>query len=212
MVFENRAEAARALAKRLEHLRKEDPIILAIPRGGAVTGDIVATALGVKLDLVVPRKLGAPMQPELAIGAVMHNGSHVLNEEIVALLRVSREYINKEIAAQTREIERRLTIFRGGKEYPELKDRIVILVDDGIATGATMFAAVEWVRKQKPRKLVVAIPVGPAETVERLRLAADEVVVLMAPLLFGAVGEFYRDFGQVSDDEVVAIMRKHGMA
>ena len=209
LIFRDRAEAASMLGEKLLELKKEEPIILAIPRGGAVTGDVIASALGAKLDVVVPRKLGAPYNPELAIGAVMHDGSYFLNTEIIVMLDVPREYIDAEIARQRKEIERRLMLFRGTREY-DLKGKTVILVDDGIATGATMFAALRWVQKQKPRKLVVAVPVGPQDTIDSLRREADDVVVISSPTLFGAVGQFYEDFAQVSDDEVREIMRKHG--
>ena len=209
LVFQDRTEAAKKLAERLEWLRKEEPVILAIPRGGVVTGDVIATALGAKLDVVVPRKLGSPYNPELAIGAVMHDGTHFLNSDIIEMLNVPKEYIDAEIASQIKEIERRLVKFRGSKKY-DLQDKTIVVVDDGIATGATMFAAVQWVKKQKPRKLIVAVPVGPTQTIDRLKKVADEVIVVSTPLLFGAVGEFYQDFTQVTDDKVQEIMRKHG--
>ena len=209
LVFQDRTEAAKKLAERLEWLRKEEPLILAIPRGGVVTGDVIATALGAKLDVVVPRKLGSPYNPELAIGAVMHDATHFLNSDIIDMLNVPKEYIDAEIASQIKEIERRLVKFRGSKKY-DLQDKTIVVVDDGIATGATMFAAVQWVKKQKPRKLIVAVPVGPTQTIDRLKKIADEVIVVSTPLLFGAVGEFYQDFTQVTDDKVQEIMRKHG--
>jgi len=209
LVFYDRTEAAKKLAERLEWLRNEEPLILAIPRGGVITGDVIATALGAKLDVVVPRKLGSPYNPELAIGAVMHDGTHFLNTDIIEMLNVPKEYIDAEIASQIKEIERRLVKFRGSKKY-DLQDKTIVVVDDGIATGATMFAAVQWVKKQKPRKLIVAVPVGPTQTIDRLKKVADEVIVVSTPLLFGAVGEFYQDFTQVTDDKVQEIMRKHG--
>jgi predicted phosphoribosyltransferase len=209
LVFQDRTEAAKKLAERLEWLRKEEPVILAIPRGGVITGDVIATALGAKLDVVVPRKLGAPYNPELAIGAVMHDGTHFLNSDLIEMLNVPKEYIDAEIATQIKEIERRLVKFRGSKKY-ELQDKTIVVVDDGIATGATMFAAVQWVKKQRPRKLIIAVPVGPLETIDRLKKVADEVIVVSTPPLFGAVGEFYEDFTQVTDDKVQEILRKHG--
>jgi predicted phosphoribosyltransferase len=209
LIFQDRAEAAKKLVEKLQWLRKEEPVILAIPRGGVVTGDVIATALGAKLDVVVPRKLGSPYNPELAIGAVMHDGTHFLNSDIIEMLNVTKNYIDVEMATQMKEIERRLVKFRGGKKY-ELQNKTIVVVDDGIATGATMFAAVQWVKKQSPRKLIIAVPVGPSETIDRLRKVTDEVVVVSTPPLFGAVGEFYEDFTQVTDDKVQEIMRKHG--
>lgn len=208
MIFRDRADAAQRLAKKLTHLRNEKPVILAIPRGGVVTGDVIARELGCKLDVIVSRKVGAPDNCELAIGAVMHDGSFFPNVGIIDALNVPQEYIDSEIKSQLKEIERRLTKFRGNVKY-DLENKTVVLVDDGIATGATMFAALEWVKKQNPRRLVVAIPVGPSDTIERLSRLA-EVVVIEAPELFSAVGEFYNDFEQVDDSEVIEILRKHG--
>lgn len=209
LIFQDRADAAKKLAEKLVWVKQEDLVVLAIPRGGVVTGDVIASALDAKLDVVVPRKLGAPFNPELAIGAVMHDGSYFLNTEIIDMLNVSRDYIDTEIATQMKEIERRLIRFRGSKKY-ELQDKTILLVDDGIATGATMFAAAQWVKKQKPKKMIIAVPVGPIETIDKLKEIADEVIVLLSPLLFGAVGQFYQDFTQVSDDQVRDIMKRYG--
>ncbi len=208
MIFKDRVDAAQKLAKKLEKLGIENPIILAIPRGGVVTGDVIAKELGAKLDIIVSRKVGAPENPELAIGAVMHDGSFFPNRDIISALNVSNEYIEHEIKSQLKEIERRLVKFRGNVNY-QLENKTVILVDDGIATGATMFAALEWVKKQHPKKVIVAIPVGPRDTIERLSTMA-EVVVLDAPLFFNAVGEFYNEFEQVEDYRVLEILRLYG--
>src|SRR3989304_6483052 len=209
MIFKDRTDAAKKLAKKLEWLKKENPIILAIPRGGVVTGNVIASELGCKLDIIVSRKVGAPDNPELAIGAVLHDGSYFPNERITIMLNVPQNYINQEIAVQMKEIERRLIRFRGIKEYT-LEGRTVVLVDDGIATGATMFVAALWVKKQKPKQIIVAIPVGPKDTIDKLNETVDKVVVLQSPLDFNAVGEFYREFDQVNDYQVQEIMSKHG--
>jgi predicted phosphoribosyltransferase len=209
IVFKDRADAAKRLAKKLEWLKKENPVILAIPRGGVVTGDVIASELGVNLDIVVSRKIGAPHNPELAIGAVTHDGSYFPNVDITTMLNVPQKYINSEISAQIKEIERRLMKFRGTNEY-HLEGRTVVLVDDGIATGATMFVAIQWVKKQNPKQLIVAIPVGPKDTIDRLNETVDKVVILQAPVYFNAVGEFYREFDQVEDYQVQEIMSKHG--
>ncbi|MEX1054308.1 MAG: phosphoribosyltransferase family protein [Nitrosopumilaceae archaeon] len=209
MMFKDRVDAARKLAKKLEWLKKENPIILAIPRGGVVTGDVIASELGAKLDIIVSRKVGAPDNPELAIGAVLHDGSYFPNERITIMLNVPQNYINQEIAVQMKEIERRLIRFRGSKEY-NLEGKTVVLVDDGIATGATMFVAALWVKKQKPKKLIIATPVGAKETIDALSEIADKVVVLDSPVFFNAVGEFYQEFDQVDDYEVQEIMSKYG--
>lgn len=208
-MFKNREDAAKKLAKKLEWLKKENPIILAIPRGGVVTGNVIASELGCKLDIIVSRKVGAPDNPELAIGAVLHDGSYFPNERITIMLNVPQNYINQEIALQMKEIERRLIRFRGSKEY-NLEGRTVVLVDDGVATGATMFVAALWVKKQKPKKLIIAAPVGAKETVDNLGEVADKVVVLHSPVFFNAVGEFYQEFNQVDDYEVQEIMSRYG--
>ncbi len=208
MVFKDREDAAEKLAKKLEVFRDENPIILAIPRGGVITGDVIAKALGAKLDIVVSRKIGAPGNPELAIGAVMHDGSFFPNSELIHMLQIPRYYIDEEIKSQLQEIERRLVKFRGSKNY-DLKGKTVILVDDGIATGATMFVAVEWIKKQNPKRLIVAVPVGPPDTLEKLKQIV-EVIVLESPYYFGAVGEFYDVFDQVEDYTVATIMSSYG--
>ena len=211
-IFKHREDAAKRLADKLKFLVKSasEIIILAIPRGGVVTGDVVASRLGVKLDIVVSRKIGAPSNSELAIGAVMHDGSFFPNEDVINMLNVSQEYIDEQISIQKKEIERRLSTFRGSKQY-RLHDKTIILVDDGIATGATMFAAILWLGNQKPKRLIVAVPVAPKDTFDRLKQEqkVDDVVVLQLPLAFSAVGAFYEDFSQVSDEQVIEIMNKY---
>jgi len=209
LIFRNRDDAAKKLAEKLMWLKNEKPIILAIPRGGVVTGDIIASSLGTKLDIIVSRKVGAPDNPELAIGAVMHDGSYFPNADITQVLHIPQKYIESQIVAQMKEIQRRLMTFRGSKDY-DIEGKTVVLVDDGIATGATMFVAANWVRKQKPKQLIIAIPVGPRDTIEKLKEVADKVVVIHAPLFFNAVGEFYHEFDQVSDSQVEEIMSKYG--
>jgi len=209
MLFQNREDAAKKLVKKLEWLKKENPIILAIPRGGVITGNIIASELGAKLDIIVSRKIGAPDNPEFAIGAVMHDGSYFPNERNIIMLNVPQNYINQEIAVQMKEIDRRLVRFRGSKEY-NFEGRTVVLVDDGIATGATMLVAALWVKKQKPKELIIALPVGPKETINMLSEVADKIIVLHLPYLFNAVGEFYQEFNQVDDYEVQEIMSKYG--
>lgn len=211
-IYKDRKEAAEFLAQKLkkkygDHLKRENTVILAIPRGGVITGYVIAERMGVGLDVLVSRKIGSPFNPELAIGAVIHDGSFFPNEDIIKMLDIPKSYIDEQIAIQMKEIERRLLKFRGSMDY-QLEGKFVILVDDGIATGATVFAAINWLRGQKIRKIVVAMPVGPRDTVLRLVKVADDVVVLQTPLLFEAVGEFYQDFSQVTDDEVVETMRK----
>ncbi|MHB8546025.1 MAG: phosphoribosyltransferase [Nitrosotalea sp.] len=208
MMFKDRIDAAQRLASKLEWLKKEDPVILAIPRGGVITGDVIAKVLGLSLDVIVSRKIGAPYNPELAIGAVMHDGSFFPNSNLINALGIPQSYLDEQITDNVKEVKRRLVKFRGRIDY-DLKGRTVIIVDDGIATGATVFVALEWIKKQGPRRVVVAIPVGPQDTIERLRKMA-EVVVLHDPAVFGAVGEFYDSFDQVEDCQVSEIMRRCG--
>ena len=209
MIFQNRIDAANQLAKNLEWVKNDDPLILAIPRGGIVVGDVISSLLNAKLDVIISRKIGAPHNPELAIGAIMHDVSYFPNENITRMLNVPQKYIDSEISSQTKEIERRLMKFRGTKEY-HLEGRTIVLVDDGIATGATMFVVIQWIKKQKPKQLIVAIPVGPKETIDKLNKLVDKVVVLQSPIYFNAVGEFYHEFEQLEDSQVLEIMKKHG--
>lgn len=207
-MFKDRVDAAQKLAKKLEGMKNEHPVILAIPRGGVVTGDVVAKTLGVSLDVIVSRKIGSPHNPELAIGAVVHDGSFFPNSNLINALGISKEYLDEKISEQLEEIRRRLVKFRGRADY-DLRDKTVVLIDDGIATGATVFVVLDWIKKQKPKKVIVAIPVGPKDTIERLAQVA-EVIVLHDPVAFGAVGEFYDSFDQVEDHEVIEIMSHYG--
>ena len=226
-IFIDRRDAAEQLAKKLEWWKAETTkesiesdkvstniVVLAIPRGGVIIGDVIASNLGSRLDIVVSRKIGAPSNPELAIGAVMPDGSVYTNENIVNHLSVPQGYIDSQAKAEVREIERRLYRFRGNIEYEEsLGGKTVVLVDDGIATGATILAAAKWLRsKNLCKKLVIAAPVAPPSdsTLESLENLADDVVILYSPEPFYAVGQFYKKFPQVSDDEVIQIMQKYG--
>jgi putative phosphoribosyl transferase len=178
-----------------------------------IIGDVIASELDAKLDVVVSRKIGAPNNPELAIGAVMPDGSYFINQEIVNMLNIPEEYIQIQAHEQIKEIDRRLMSYRGSKEYDnEFEDKIAVLVDDGIATGATMLASAQWIKnKQHCKKLVIAVPVASRKILDDLnQVADDEVIVLYSPLSFEAVGQFYQDFSQVSDNEVKEIMKKYG--
>lgn len=208
--FADRHEAGRRLALRLRPLEGERPVVLALPRGGVPVGFEVARALRAPLDLVLVRKLGAPFNPELAVGAVADGGSPccLVNEEVVQALGVSDDYLATEQARELEEIERRRALYLGDRPRPSLAGRTVVLVDDGIATGATMKAALAAARQAGAARLIVATPVAPAETVAELRELADAVVVLMTPDAFAAVGQFYADFTQVDDAEVVDLLRR----
>lgn len=204
MVFADRRDAGRRLAAALGHLRDHRPIVIALPRGGVVVGREVATSLQAPLDVVVPRKLRAPYNPELAIGAIAEGGAVFIDEATAR--GIGTAYVDREIAAQQAEIARRVQVYRGGRPTPSLEGRAAIVVDDGIATGATMIAALRAVRAKAPSRLVAAVPVAPPDGIARLAKEADEVVVVFAPPVFHAVGQFYEDFRQVDDDEVTALL------
>jgi predicted phosphoribosyltransferase len=205
MVFRDRRDAGRRLARALDHLRARQPVVLAIPRGGVVIGHEVAAYLGAPLAVVVPRKVRSFYNPELAVGAVAEDGAVFLDEELSRGL--SRDYLEQEIAVQRAEIARRIQVYRRGEPLPPLEGRTAIVVDDGIATGATMIAALRAVRTRGPAWLVAAVPVAPPESVALLARDADEVVCLSTPALFHAVGQFYEDFAQVDDDEVARLLQ-----
>lgn len=207
MIFKDRVDAGQKLAKKLAYLQSERPIILAIPRGGVVIGDIIAKTLGFPLDVIIPRKIGAPHNSELAIGAVMHDGSFFPNIEIIKNLDVTQDFIDEQLV-QLQEIERRLMYFRGRRDY-DLKNKIIILVDDGVATGATVLVALNWIKKEKPKRVIMATPVGSRDVIQRLS-KVTEVIVLQIPETFGAVGEFYDIFDQVEDSQVIEIMHSYG--
>lgn len=216
VLFRDRTDAAKQLAERLYWLKNEiqenksSVVIVAVPRGGVVIGNIIASQLGAKLDLVVSRKIGAPFNPELAIGAVMPDGSYFLND-VAEMMNASQDYIESQIEKEVKEIDRRLIEFRGNREYyNKLEDKIVVLVDDGIATGATILASAKWIKdKHNCKQLIIAVPLAPREILEDLNRAADKLIVLYTPEPFGAVGRFYHDFNQVSDDEVKEMMKKY---
>lgn len=208
-MFENRAEAGRLLAERLKHLEAARPVILALPRGGVVVGDEIALALQAPLDVTVTRKLGAPDNPELAIGAVMEGGAMKLNHEVLVALGIDKDYIEEEMQRQLAEIDRRVQAYRKVRPRVPLKGRVVVLVDDGVATGATMRAAIAGVQAEEPDEVVLAIPVGEASTVDALSEDVDETVVLKKPPFIGGVGQFYEDFSQVSDEEVLEILSRY---
>ncbi|MBI5133312.1 MAG: phosphoribosyltransferase [Thaumarchaeota archaeon] len=213
MRLKDRKDAGLQLAERLSWLKTENEdnngvIVLAIPRGGVIVADEIAKSLNVMLDVVVPRKLGAPYNPELAIGAVMHDSSSYINEYVTNTLRIEQDYITSEIDAQVKEIERRLALYRGSSKY-DLEGKTIVMVDDGIATGATMMVAILWVKKQKPKMVILAVPVASEGVTKKLGEIVDSSVVLHTPLEFGAVGEFYEDFGQISDQEVIDTLRKY---
>ncbi|MEW5248618.1 phosphoribosyltransferase [Microbulbifer sp. 2201CG32-9] len=204
--FENREEAGRLLAERLsEYAGRSDVIVLALPRGGVPLGLELARALRAPLDLMLVRKLGVPGHEELAMGAITGE-SRVINEDVVASCGVDNEALEQRTRAEQRELVRRATRYRGDRPWPQLRDRCVILVDDGIATGATMEAAARAVRGQKPATLLLAVPVAPPSIVHRFEPLVDRFICLRYPEAFWAIGAWYRDFSQLTDEQVIAMM------
>lgn len=206
--FRNREEAGRRLAERLERLGLVDPLVLAIPRGGVEVGAAIARELGAELDVVLARKLRAPEQPELALGAVSETGEIYLNDAAVALTGPAGDELEQERRHQMEEIARRSRLFRAARPRAEIAGRSVIVTDDGLATGATMIAGLRSVRPQRPRELICAVPVAPPERLAEVRELCDQLVCLMAPSQFWAVGQFYDDFSQTSDEEVLELLRE----
>ena len=205
MVFESREEAGTLLADQLKKYGK-DCVVLAIPRGGVVVGAQIARALSCPLEVIITRKLSAPNNPELAIGATTSKGGVVLDQELIKRLEVTKGYIRSELSRQQKEARRREKVYLKG-ETINITDKTVILVDDGIATGATVETAIQAVKEKLPAKVVLAVPVAPPHTVERLKNEVDELVVLSTPEHFWAIGEFYEHFPQISDGEVVKILQ-----
>ncbi|MBZ9595941.1 phosphoribosyltransferase family protein [Streptomyces yangpuensis] len=206
MLFTDRADAGERLAAALRHLHEEHPVVLGLPRGGVPVAFPVARALGAPLDVIVVRKLGVPHHRELGFGAIGEGGVRVISEDIVRSSRVTREDLEAVERAEEAELARRARRFRGDRPRVALDGRTVIVVDDGIATGATAAAACQVVRAQGAARVVLAVPVAPPDAVARLREETDEVVCLSAPRAFRAVGEWYRDFAQTSDEEVVSLL------
>lgn len=204
-MFADRRDAGQRLAAALESLRGEDVVVLGIPRGGVEVAAVVAETLYVPLDIVVPRKVGAPGNPELGLGAVAED-VEVLDEHLIRVLGVSEEYLRREIADQREEIARRSSLYRGGRPPVDLEGKVAVVVDDGVATGGTAAAALRWARARGATKVILAVPVAPGEAVRRLKDEADEIRVLATPEPFFAVGQWYRSFPQVSDAQVIELL------
>lgn len=208
-IFRDRTDAGRVLATRLgAYADRADALVLGLPRGGVPVAREVARALRLRLDVFLVRKLGVPGHEELAMGAIASGGVRVLNTEVVANLRIPEAVIEEVAAAQTRELERREHVYRGARPPTEVRGLGVILVDDGMATGASMRVAVESLRSASPARIIVAVPVAPADAAGRFAGIADDFVCVLSPLDFRAVGQFYVDFDQTSDDEVRALLQR----
>ncbi|MGA8259140.1 MAG: phosphoribosyltransferase [Arenicellales bacterium] len=209
-IFADRSQAGRMLAERLVEKRYARPVVLALPRGGVPVAAEVARALDAPLDLVLVRKIGVPYQPELALAAVVDgsNPELVVNEDVRRMTGISDEQLERLMAHEIAEIERRRRIYLEGRDRISIEGATAIVIDDGIATGATVRAALKALRRGKPDKLVLAAPVAPPDTVEDLQSEVDEIVCLRTPDPFYAIGAFYRDFTQTSDEEVVAILAR----
>ena len=210
MLFQNRTDAGRQLAKALLKYKSRHPVILALPRGGVSVAAEVAAALDAPLDLLLVRKIGLPSQPELAMGAVTdgEEPTVIRNSDVIEFSGISADEFDAVCEEERNEIERRRKRYLGDRARSKVKGQVVIIIDDGIATGATTLAAIRAVRRREPRELVLAVPVAPLDTINMLQPEVDAVVCLDTPEDLGAIGYFYRDFHQVSDDEVIATLRR----
>lgn len=209
MIFRNRFQAGKLLVPKLaEYKNHPNAVVLGLARGGVVTAAAIAKGLQLPLDVLCPRKIGAPFNPELAIGAISDQGEPLLNEDLVYRLGVSQKYIDDVIKQEKLTAQKRLQTYRKNRPAIPLEGKIVILADDGLATGATMRASIKGVKAQGADRVVVAVPVSPPDTLEEIKNEADEVVCLDAPTYFAAVGQFYEDFSQTEDDEVVEYLQQ----
>lgn len=211
MIFQNRQEAGLELIPELwRYCGKKDVVIIGLPRGGVVVAYQIANALNIPLDITVPRKIGAPDNPEFAIGAITEDGEGIFNSEVINTYRISWDYIEKEVEKETKEAFRRKKAYRGNCPSIEIKDKTVIIVDDGIATGSTMMAAIKSIKYRGASSIVVAVPVASREAIKKIKDTVDKVICLQPHLCFGAVGACYYDFAQVSDHEVIELLENCG--
>jgi putative phosphoribosyl transferase len=207
-IYEDRRDAGRALVPEIQRCELHEPLVLGLPRGGIPVAYEIAVAIDAPLDVLVVRKLGAPFQPELALGAIASGQVRVLNEQLLEQIPgIDDAVIEKIVARETEELERRENLYRGDRPYPELRDREVVVVDDGMATGATMRAAAEAVQSKAPAKVLIAVPTASTQAVQLVADTVDQVICLDMPSPFFAVGNYYRHFGQTTDDEVRSLLQ-----
>lgn len=205
-IFKNRQEAGQKLAKALEkYQNSKDVIILALPRGGVVVGYEISKALNLPFDIIVTRKIGAPGNPEYAIGAITETGEGVFNQDEIAW--INKDWLAQEVEKEKKEAQRRIQLYRDNRPAPDFSEKTVILVDDGVATGYTMLVAIKAVKSAKPKKIIVAVPHGASDSLNRIRKEVDEVVVLLEPTWYGAVGAFYKEFPQNTDEEIIQLLK-----
>jgi predicted phosphoribosyltransferase len=209
MLFRNRVDAGAKLARALMQLKGKDVVVLGIPRGGVVVANEVANALRAPLDIVVTRKIEAPGEPEYALGAVTQEGDVIMDRQAAESLGASSAYLDNQIRVKREEVKERMQMLRGDAPYPTLEGKVVVIVDDGIATGSSVSAAVMSVKKRKPKEIIVAVPVAPVDAVQSLSEDGTKVVCLETPGPFLAIGEFYGDFEQVEDMEVKRILSQN---
>jgi putative phosphoribosyl transferase len=207
-IFTDRTEAGKQLAAALKGAAGRNAIVLAVPRGGVVVGYQIAHELNIPLDVIITKKIGAPGNPELAVGAVAEDGTILLDKNVVQMANASQSYIKAEAERQKSEIKRRLRTYRGSAPNPEIAGREIILVDDGVATGSTLKAALQSLHKRGAKTVIVAAPVGPSDTIREFQQEADRVVCLSTPDPFYAIGQFYENFNQTTDGEVIELLKQ----
>ena len=207
-MFVDRKDAGEKLSIALAKFKDENPIILAIPRGGIVTAYDTIKNFGFEWDLIIPRKISSPHNKEIAIGAISLDETYLFNEKYIEMLNISQEYIKKEIFEQTEEIKRRLNKYKGNDNFPNVKNKTVIIIDDEIATGFTIQAAIKYIKKHNAKKIILAVPVAPQNTISQLEKIVDEVICLFIPYEFYAIGSYYKNFEQTTDEEVFNIVRE----
>ena len=206
-IYPNRRIAGKLLAEKLASIIEGKAVILSLPRGGTIVGAEVAKTLNAEHHLVICRKIGAPYNPEIAVGAVTQNGKLIKDDVLIDTLAVTRGYLESQAELELKEIKRQLREYKDEKEFPDLKNKAVVIVDDGLATGFTMAAAVEFICSMKPSRIIVAVPVGSAEAIAKIRPLVDHIICPLVPEKFSAVGQFYQNFHQVNDEEVKKIFK-----